>query len=83
MKVKLHREAVSAETHFMAREPENGQFSLERVEQVELGVYSDNDRARHMYRKMGFREYGMNPRAFKLKDGTYRDEIIMANIFES
>ena len=156
MKVKLHREAVSAETHFMAREPEDGQFSLERVEemlghmadsdrdfmvsayigdeligdlgvtlikphmkylhraylgmsirlmytgmglgsfmmqialeqakangfeQVELGVYSDNDRARHMYRKMGFREYGMNPRAFKLKDGTYRDEIIMANIF--
>ena len=51
-------------------------------EQVELGVYSDNDRARHMYKKMGFKEYGMNPRAFKLKDGTYRDEIIMANIFE-
>ena len=47
-----------------------------------LGVYSDNDRARHMYKKMGFKEYGMNPRAFKLKDGTYRDEIIMANIFE-
>ena len=40
-------------------------------EQVELGVYSDNDRARHMYKKMGFKEYGMNPRAFKLKDGTY------------
>ena len=35
-----------------------------------------------MYKKMGFKEYGMNPRAFKLKDGTYRDEIIMANIFE-
>ena len=51
-------------------------------EQAELGVYSDNDRARHMYKKMGFKEYGMNPRAFKLKDGTYRDEIIMANIFE-
>ena len=40
-------------------------------EQVELGVYSDNDRARHMYKEMGFKEYGMNPRAFKLKDGTY------------
>lgn len=51
-------------------------------EQVELGVYSDNDRARHMYEKMGFKEYGMNPRAFKLKDGTYRDEIIMVNIFK-
>ena len=116
MKVKLHREATSAETHFMAREPEDGQFSLEKTteilgmsirqkytgmglgsfmmkialdqakangfEQVELGVYSDNDRARYMYKKMGFKEYGMNPRAFKLKDGTYRDEIIMANIFE-
>ena len=31
---------------------------------------------------MGFKEYGINPREFKLKDGTYRDEIIMANIFE-
>ena len=157
LKVKLHREATSAETHFMAREPEDGQFNLEKIteilgsvaesdrdfmvsayfedeligdlgvtlirphikylhraylgmsirqmytgmglgsfmmqialkqarangfEQVELGVYSDNDRARHMYKKMGFKEYGMNPRAFKLKDGTYRDEIIMANIFE-
>lgn len=157
MKVKLHREATANETHFMAREPEDGQLCLERIteilgsiaesdrdfmvnayigdeligdlgvtlirphvkylhraylgmsirqmytgmglgsfmmqialdqakangfEQVELGVYSDNDRARHMYNKMGFREYGMNPRAFKLKDGTYRDEIIMANIFE-
>ena len=29
-----------------------------------------------------FNEYRINPRAFKLKDGTYRDEIIMANIFE-
>ena len=28
---------------------------------------------------MGFKEYGMNPRAFKLKDVTYRDEIIMVN----
>lgn len=152
MKVKLHREASARETHFMAREPEDGPFNLDRIkeilgdieeserdfmvsayigdaligdlgvtlvrphvkylhraylgmsirleyagmglgsymmkvaleqakangfEQVELGVFSDNDRARHMYTKMGFKEYGMNPRAFKLKDGTYRDEIIM------
>ena len=39
-------------------------------------------RIMNMYKKMGFKEYGMNPRAFKLKDGTYRDEIIMAKIFE-
>ena len=157
MKIKLHREASAAETHFMARCPEDGPFPLGRVteilgsiaesdrdflvsafdgdelvgdlgvtlikphlkylhraylgmsirldyagmglgsfmmkvaleqakangfEQVELGVYSDNDRARHMYKKMGFKEYGMNPRAFKLQDGTYRDEIIMACILK-
>ena len=157
MKVKLHREATAAETHFMAREPEDGPMDLEVIreglagfaeseknfmvsaylddelvgdlgvslvrphvkylhraylgmsirqeftgmglggfmmkvaldqakengfEQVELGVFSDNPRARHMYTKMGFKEYGMNPRAFKLKDGTYADEIIMVNFLE-
>lgn len=156
LQIKEHREATAAETHFMAREPEDGQMNLERItdilkgiseskrdflvtayvdgkvvgdlgvtlirphvkylhrgylgmsirqkytgmglgsammkialeqakengfEQVELGVFSDNDRARHLYRMFGFKEYGMNPRAFKLKDGTYIDEIIMANIF--
>ena len=34
------------------------------------------------YKKFGFKEYGKQPRAFKLQDGTYRDEIIMVNIFE-
>ena len=151
------REATAAETHFLAREPEDGPFNLERMkgfldsfeasktdfminaflgdqivgdlgvfmvrphlkymhrgylgmsirqkytgmglgsymmslaieqaklngfEQLELGVYSDNERARHLYEKSGFKEYGINPRAFKLLDGTYRDEIIMVNIFE-
>lgn len=46
-------------------------------EQVELGVFSDNPRAKHVYEKMGFQEVGIQPRAFKLKDGTYRDEILM------
>ena len=152
-----HMEIVSAETHFMAREPEDGQFSLERrqeglaaieesekdfsigvyvdgeivgqiivsmlrqhlkfrhrfylgmsiqqkytgeglgsflmelaisqakangMEQLELGVFSDNDRARHLYQKYGFQEYGRNPRAFKLKDGSYRDEIIMVKMLK-
>lgn len=154
--VKTHRETTASETHFMAREPEDGQMNLQRItvildevekserdfmvtafvgdeaigdlgvttvrphvkylhraylgmsirqkytgmglgtfmmqialeqakkngfEQVELGVFSDNERARHLYKKSGFKEYGMNPRAFKLKDGTYCDEIIMAKIF--
>ena len=49
-------------------------------EQLELGVFSDNAKARHLYEKAGFKEYGMTPRAFKLKDGTYCDEIIMVNM---
>lgn len=48
-----------------------------RYEQVELGVLADNFRARKMYEKSGFQICGQIPRAFKLKDGTYRDEIIM------
>ena len=46
-------------------------------EQVELGVFEDNSRARHLYEKLGFQEQGRTLRAFRLKDGTYRDEIQM------
>lgn len=49
-------------------------------EQLELGVYSDNSRAIHLYEKFGFERYGIQPRAFKLKDSTYRDEIIMVKM---
>lgn len=46
-------------------------------EQLELGVFEDNPRAIHLYKKFGFQQCGIQPRAFKLKDGTYRDEILM------
>ncbi len=46
-------------------------------EQVELGVFEDNPRARHVYQTLGFQEQGRTLRAFRLKDGTYRDEIQM------
>ena len=46
-------------------------------EQLELGVYSDNARAIHLYEKFGFERCGTMPHAFKLKDGTFRDEIMM------
>lgn len=45
--------------------------------QVELGVFADNERARGLYRKLGFQEMGCIPHAFLLKDGTYRDEVQM------
>lgn len=46
-------------------------------EQIDLGVFSDNDRAVHLYTKMGFEESGRIKNAFKLKNGTYCDEILM------
>lgn len=53
-----------------------------RFEQIELGVFADNNRALHMYKKAGFVQTGIIPRAYKLKDGTYRDEIQMLYLFE-
>ena len=46
-------------------------------EQLELGVYADNARAIALYKKMGFEECGRIPRAFRLRDGSYIDEILM------
>lgn len=49
-------------------------------EQLELDVYSDNARAIHLYEKCGFERCGTTPHAFKLKDGTYRDAILMVKM---
>lgn len=46
---------------------------------VELGVYTDNERAIHLYKKMGFEEEGIRRKA-AIRNGTYADEIIMARI---
>ena len=58
----------------------NGAIDLTRkagYEQLELGVFSDNSSAIHLYRKIGFQEVGRMPNAFKLPDGSYADEIMM------
>lgn len=49
-------------------------------EQIELGVFSDNEKAFALYKKYGFEVWGNTKKAFKLKDGTYRDEIIMGRM---
>ena len=48
--------------------------------QVELGVFCDNLRAIHLYEKFGFQKMGVCPNAYRLKDGTYRDEIQMVRM---
>ena len=50
-------------------------------EQIELGVFADNPRAIHVYEKAGFQKVGIQPRAFKLQDGRYVDEIEMVKFF--
>lgn len=47
------------------------------TEIMELAFIEGNDRARHLYEKFGFRVISQKPNAFKLKDGTYRDEFYM------
>ena len=51
-------------------------------EQIELGVFDDNIKAKKLYRKFGFHEWGRVKSAFKLKDGTYCDEIVMGKILK-
>ena len=46
-------------------------------EQVELGVFADNEPALRLYHKCGFWDTGRIPRAFHLPDGSYIDEIQM------
>lgn len=45
--------------------------------QVELEVVAENERAKDLYKKCGFVEYGRRPKALLFDDGTYHDEILM------
>ena len=40
-------------------------------------VFSENQAARHLWKKMGFSELGVIPGAVRKHDGTYQDAIIM------
>ena len=44
---------------------------------MELDVYSSNERAIHLYEKLGFRKCGTLENAVKYKDGSYTDLILM------
>lgn len=47
------------------------------LEQLELTVFADNVRAIRLYEKVGFVKVGVMPRAYRLKDGSYHDEVQM------
>ncbi|HBD86058.1 MAG TPA: GNAT family N-acetyltransferase [Clostridiales bacterium] len=46
-------------------------------EQLELEVVLDNTRAISLYERLGFIRCGRRPRAFKFRDGSYADELLM------
>ena len=47
------------------------------ISQLELAYIEGNERAKHLYEKMGFVQVAEHPDAFRLKDGTLRKEIFM------
>ncbi|MEM8782294.1 MAG: GNAT family protein [Planctomycetota bacterium] len=47
------------------------------TELLQLEVYADNERARRLYRRVGFVEVGRIPRRMKFGPGEYKDSIVM------
>jgi RimJ/RimL family protein N-acetyltransferase len=48
-----------------------------RIEWVDLGVFSDNVKARRLYERLGFEEVGIVRDAFRLSDGASLDDVLM------
>ena len=48
-----------------------------KIEQIELEVAANNERAISLYKKMGFEIFGTLPHAMKYQDGSYADEYWM------
>jgi RimJ/RimL family protein N-acetyltransferase len=46
-------------------------------EQLELTVFADNELAVRLYKSLGFESWGQRKNACKMKDGSYRDDLLM------
>jgi RimJ/RimL family protein N-acetyltransferase len=53
-----------------------------QYEKVELRVLASNERAIHMYKKLGFVEEARLKKEFKFSDTDYRDDVFMALFIE-
>ncbi len=51
--------------------------AAQRYEQILLSVESGNQSAVRLYQRLGFTQYGYEPRTAKLPDGRYLDDILM------
>lgn len=50
----------------------------EGLEVIHLSVLKHNERAIHVYQKIGFEIVGERPRNLKYEDGTYADDVMMS-----
>ena len=53
-------------------------FESTPCERIWLDVFTHNERARHVYRSVGFTEDGLLRQAYQLDDGTRADRLIMS-----
>lgn len=51
--------------------------TIEGLTHIELSMMSENHQAYHLYRKVGFKEFGRRPQAYKQPDGSFCDEVMM------
>ncbi|MBS4197083.1 GNAT family N-acetyltransferase [Lederbergia citri] len=55
----------------------------QRVEKISLEVFSNNERAIHLYKKLGFTEEGRFKKQVKLDVNEYLDDIVMSKFIVS
>lgn len=53
---------------------------VDGLEQLHLAVVTTNAAARHLYRAMGFEPYGVEPRALKLGDRYWDEELMVLQL---
>ncbi|MEK4759643.1 GNAT family N-acetyltransferase [Viridibacillus sp. FSL E2-0187] len=51
--------------------------TIESIEKINLEVITTNDTARNLYINMGFKTYGLEERALKIKNGYYDSEYMV------
>jgi len=57
-------------------------FGLEGLEQIQLGVASQNQTAIRLYEKLGFRRFGLQPRFYKLPAGAGYDDLALYQLLK-
>jgi putative acetyltransferase len=55
--------------------------SVRLIKRIQLEVFTDNERAIHIYKKLGFEVEGQRRRAF-LRNGIFIDSFLMALLLE-